>query len=128
MFLRSQLLQDGVGDVADPNLDGRSIRNNLCGEFGDSLFDLTYLRGCNSRERMGRFHYIIHLGEVHQGIPQGSGHLIVYFGNDCPGIIQYRPYVTDAYPQTAIAVNVGRRKLNKGYVRFEKAFPEEYGD
>src|SRR3990172_9609095 len=125
MFLHRKFMQDSVGDVADPNLNSRLVRNNLRGEFGDSFLDLTYLRGCNSRERMGRFHYIIHLGEVHQRVPQGSGHLIVYFGNDCPGIIQYRSYVTNAYPQTAIAVIVGRRKLNEGYVRLEKAFPEE---
>ena len=120
--------EEGVGGVAVPHLDRRSVLDDPGDVGGDPRGGVGDVRGSVLQERLVVRDEIVHLLDADEAVPVDPGHEPVDLGDDEGRHLQGGLDDVDGDPQAHVSVVVGGRGLDEGDVDGGDLAAEQIGD
>jgi hypothetical protein len=108
--------QHGVGDAANPHLDGGAVGDQGGHVLADGLLHLAGRLGRQLEERSVDGDQAIDPRHRDAGVAVGARHVGIHLGQHQLGALDGGPHHVDRHPQADEAVRVGRADLDEGHV------------
>ena len=125
VLLVFQVGEQSVRNAAVPDLDGRTVFDQVGDVLGDSPRDLGFARSNEFVDRSIILDHRIDLADMDESVTERAGHLRVDLGDDMTGRISRRLGYVHRHAEAAEAVLIRRCDVNQGDIERDAAGAEQ---